>query len=524
MQRFKDTYQKTYEQTSHVLHKTEHVFEGAGRALRDTGKEVKEYWHMLGPGLTTGASDDDPSGIATYSQTGAMYGFSLLWMSLFTFPLMSVVQEMCARIGMVTGQGLAANIRRYYSKPVLYACTILLLCANIFNIGANLGAMAEALRLLAPAVPFGLLVVCFGVGSLLLQVYTSYESYAKYLKYLALVLLAYVVSALCVTMDWGMVIHSTIVPAFTLNKELIVMMCAILGTTISPYLFFWQTSQEVEEKILKHNHEVGVNTFGADSTGINAQGLQNNSQSNELQKPSIIELLKPVPEPQSHIIHQLEVKTFSRESVHGAEAARAVFQDQDLIGKKDIRNMRIDVWTGMFISNVVMFFIIASCAATLHANGITNIQTASDAAEALRPFAGNFAFVLFALGIIGTGMLAIPVLAGSAAYAVSESLGWKFGLYRKLKEAYAFYGVIALATLVGILLNFVGLDPIKALIYSAVGNGLVAPIILFLIVSMSSRTDIMGEKRSGKLSRTIGWATVVLMVMAALGTIWALVA
>lgn len=474
MQNLKDAYQKTYEQTSHVIH--------------DTGKGVEEYWHILGPGLTTGASDDDPSGIATYSQTGAMYGFGLIWMSLFTFPLMSVVQEMCARIGLVTGQGLAANIRRYYSKPVLYTCTILLLIANIFNIGANLGAMAEAVRLLAPVIPFGLLVVFFGVTSLLLQIYTSYEDYAKYLKYLALVLLAYVVSALMVSMDWSVVLHNTLVPSFVWSQDLIIMMCAILGTTISPYLFFWQTSQEVEEKILKKKTE-DSRIDDEYSTTAHTPGSD-------------------------ALIAKMEVPSYS--------SLTRVHRDIPLTNK-DIKNMRVDVWTGMFISNLVMFFIIASCAATLHAAGLTGIQTAGDAAEALRPFAGDFAFVLFALGIIGTGMLAIPVLAGSAAYAVSESFGWKFGLYRKLKEAYAFYGVIALATVVGIALNFIGLDPIKALIYSAVGNGLVAPVILFLIVSMSSRSDIMGDKKNGVVSRTIGWVTVMLMVIAALGTIWALV-
>lgn len=488
MQNLKETYQKTYEQTSHALHETEQAFQGAGRAIRDTEKEVEEYWHILGPGLTTGASDDDPSGIATYSQTGAVYGFGLIWMSLFTFPLMSVVQEMCARIGLVTGQGLAANIRRYYSKPVLYTCTILLLVANIFNIGANLGAMSEALRLLAPSIPFGLLVIFFGVTSLLLQIYTSYEEYAKYLKYLALVLLAYVVSALMVSMNWSEVLHSTFVPSFVWSQDLIIMMCAILGTTISPYLFFWQTSQEVEEKILKKKSE--------DSRADDEYNHTDHTPGSDA------------------LIAKMEVRSYS--------SLTRIHRDIPLTNK-DIKNMRVDVWTGMFISNLVMFFIIASCAATLHAAGLTGIQTAGDAAEALRPFAGDFAFVLFALGTIGTGMLAIPVLAGSAAYAVSESFGWKFGLYRKLKEAYAFYGVIALATVVGIALNFVGLDPIKALIYSAVGNGLVAPVILFLIVSMSSRSDIMGDKKNGVVSRVIGWVTVVLMVVAALGTIWALV-
>jgi Mn2+/Fe2+ NRAMP family transporter len=261
-----------------------------------------------------------------------------------------------------------------------------------------------------------------------------------------------------------------------------------LGTTISPYLFFWQTSQEVEEKILKKKSE--------DSRADDEYDHTDHTPGSDA------------------LIAKMEVRSYS--------SLTRIHRDIPLTNK-DIKNMRVDVWTGMFISNLVMFFIIASCAATLHAAGLTGIQTAGDAAEALRPFAGDFAFVLFALGIIGTGMLAIPVLAGSAAYAVSESFGWKFGLYRKLKEAYAFYGVIALATVVGIALNFIGLDPIKALIYSAVGNGLVAPVILFLIVSMSSRSDIMGDKKNGVVSRAIGWVTVALMVVAALGTIWALV-
>ena len=486
MSNIKESYKKTYEETA--------------KALEKTGKDVKEYWHTLGPGLTTGASDDDPSGIATYSQTGAMYGYGLIWMSLFTFPLMSVVQEMCARIGLVTGQGLAANIRRYYSRPVLYTCTILLLGANIFNIGANLGAMAEALRLLIPVIPFGALVVFFGVGSLLLQIYTSYEEYAKYLKYLALVLLAYVVSALTMNIDWSDVFAHTLVPKIHLTKDTLVMMCAILGTTISPYLFFWQTSQEVEEKLLKKQKKENLESVALEHES--QVGIEHVTESQKIA-----------------VIDEMEVKMYADDS-----HVRVGSQDQVRVTSSDIKKMRIDVWSGMFISNAVMFFIIASCAAGLNAMGITEIQTAADAALALKPFAGNLTFVLFAIGVVGTGMLAIPVLAGSAAYAVSESFGWKFGLYRKLKEAYAFYGVIALATLVGISINFIGLDPIKALIYSAVGNGLVAPIILFIIVSMSSRADIMGDKRNGIFSRMIGWVTVFLMAIAALGTLWALTA
>ncbi|MGI9118244.1 MAG: NRAMP family divalent metal transporter [Minisyncoccia bacterium] len=411
--------------------------------------EVEQYWETLGPGLTTGASDDDPSGIATYSQAGATYGFSLLWMSLFTFPLMAVVQEMCARIGLATGQGLAANIRTHYPKKILYTATFLLLIANIFNIGADLGAMAKGVQLVLPNASFALLVILFGVGGLLLQVFINYKTYAKYLKYLALVLFSYVATALFVHMDWVLVLKNTVVPHINFSKDQIFLICGILGTTISPYLFFWQTSQEVEEEILSPD-------------------------------PTL---------PRKHNLSDTEVK-----------------------------KMRTDVWSGMFISNVVMFFIIATTGATLFSQGIT-ITTAADAAQALRPLAGNFAFILFAIGILGTGMLAIPVLAGSSAYAVSESMGWKFGLYRKLKEAYAFYGVIALATVVGIVLNFVGIDPIKALIYSAVLNGIIAPIVLYFIVKLSSNPEVMGNRANSKLVKFIGWLTIVLMGLTAVSVV-----
>ena len=419
--------------------------------MKNIEKEVKDYWHKLGPGLTTGASDDDPSGIATYSQAGAKYGFQLMWLSVITFPLMSVVQEMCARIGIVTGQGLAANIRKYFPRRLLYICTTLLLLANIFNIGADLGAMASAVKLLLPNFPFWLAVIFFGLLSIILEVFIVYREYAKYLKYLALVLFAYVFSALLIHMDWSQVFYHTFVPHIVFSKEQILLICGILGTTISPYLFFWQTSQEVEEEIVA----------GQDTV-----------------------------------------------------EKRVSFTND-----KEIKDMRVDVWSGMFISNVVMFFIIATCGAVLHASGITNITTAADAARALHPIAGDFSYALFAIGIIGTGMLAIPVLAGSAAYAVAESFRFKEGLYLKLKDAYAFYAVIAIAILVGIILNFVGLDPIKALLYSAVGNGLVSPVVLYFIVKIASSKKIMGERANKRSTNYIGWLTVGLMTVSALAVI-----
>ena len=294
-----------------------------GAAIRKT----RSFWLMLGPGLTTGASDDDPSGIATYSQVGAQFGYGMLWLSAWTFPLMAMVQEMCARIGIVTGRGLAGNIHIHFSKRILYACTILLFAANTFNIGANLGAMAKAVQLLSPNLNFSFLVVGFAVFSLLLQIYTPYVKYAKYLKWLALILLSYILSSILAKLNWHDVLNHALVPDIQFSKDYILLLCAILGTTISPYLFFWQTSQEVEEQIL---------------------------------------------------------------------LGRTTLRSRRHTEKSEIRRMRIDVWTGMLLSNTVMFFIIAACGGILFPNGITQIETASQAAEALRPFAGDATYFLFA--------------------------------------------------------------------------------------------------------------------------------
>ena len=420
-------------------------------AKEEPVKEAVKYWKTLGPGLITGAADDDPSGIATYSQMGASQGFGLIWLSLFSFPLMGVVQEMCARIGLATGVGLAANIRKHYSKKILYLCTSLLLFANVFNIGADLGAMAIGAQLIFPILNFTFLIFIFAGLSLFLQIFISYKKYAKYLKYLTFILFAYVISAFSVKINWMEVFQNTVIPSFHFSKDVIILIMAALGTTISPYLFFWQSSQEVEEQVL---HGEKTEEIRRASTTV-----------------------------------------------------------------EDIKTMRIDVWSGMFVSNMIMFFIIAACAATLYASGITNIVTASDAAIALRPFAGDFAFMLFALGILGTGLLAIPVLAGSASYAIGESFGWKTGLYRKLKQGYSFYGVIILAMILGIILNFVGLDPIKALIYSAVLNGIISPFMIFFIVHLSSDESVMGNFKTKKLGNIFGWLTFVLISLVSVGAI-----
>lgn len=416
-------------------------------------KKTNAYWKALGPGLTTGASDDDPSGIATYSQTGAQFGFNFLWTAGFTFPLMATVQEMCARIGIVTGRGLAGNIRLHFSKRILFLSAWLLFMANAFNIGANIGAMGKAAQLLVPSLNFHFMVVFFTALSLGIQVFYNYAKLARYLKWLALVLFAYIASALLANIDWVNVLQQAVVPHIGFGKDEIIILCAILGTTISPYLFFWQTSQEVEDEISR------------------GKKLLKSRQGSNL---------------------------------------------------KDIWRMRFDVWVGMLLSNVVMFFIIASSAAILHANGVTEITSAAQAAEALRPFAGEATYFLFALGIIGTGLLALPVLAGSSAYALAEAYHWKEGLSKPLNKAYSFYGAIIVSMLVGMSINFTSLNPFKALVYAGVANGIVAPIVLTLTVLLASNRKVMGKWVNGPVSTIVGWVTVALMTVVGLAAMYAM--
>lgn len=451
-QEFEKEIEKTFEVPAKLLEEGVTLVEKEGKILvsKVPLQRAEEYWETLGPGLTTGAADDDPSGIATYSQAGAQYGPQLIWLSLFSFPFMAVVQEMCARIGLVSGQGLAANIRRHYPPGALYTATALLFFANVLNIAADLGAMSAATRLLVPSVGLELLVILFALVSLVLQIFTTYARYAKYLKYMTLALLSYVVVAFVVHLDWGLILYHTFVPSLTFSKDQIFLIAAILGTTISPYLFFWQTSQEVEEEIQQGE------------TTVQMRRAQ--------------------------------------------------------VSEHSVRSMRTDVWSGMFFSNLITFFIFAACAGTLYVHGITNIATADQAALALKPF-GQFAYLLFALGIVGTGLLAVPVLAGSTAYALSESLGWKYGLYRKLKQAYAFYGVIIVSMLLGIAANFAHLDPIRGLIYAAVANGVIAPIILFFVVRLSANRRLMGEYASHPLISLVGWLTIGIMAVSGIAAI-----
>lgn len=409
--------------------------------------KLKKIFSKFGPGVITGASDDDPSGIATYSIAGASQGYGLLWTALLTFPLMSGIQEMCARIGVVTEKGLMGNIRTHYkSKILLYSLALLIITANTINIGADLAGMAAAANLLVPINPL-ITAAAITVVSIILMVYFPYRFIANHLKWLTFALFAYIASALVTKQDWLAILTNTIIPQFSLSKESLTLIVAILGTTISPYLFFWQTSEEVEEK-------------------------------KEEEKA--------------------EHKTI-------------------IVTKHELKNIREDVGLGMLFSNIVMFAIIATAASTLYANGIHQIETADQAAKALEPVAGPAASLLFTLGIVGTGLLAIPVLAGAAAYAISEIFGWKEGLSKPFHKAKAFYAVIIASSTVGFLMNFAGINPFKALFYTAVIYGLISPILILFIILISNNSAIMGDKKNGPVANALGGITFVLMTAAALG-------
>ena len=400
---------------------------------------------FLGPGLITGASDDDPSGIATYSQVGAQFGYSMTWAMLFTWPLMAAIQEISARIGRVTGEGIAGNIREHYPRGLLLVIVALLLVANIINLGADLGAMAAALQLLLGG-PARVYVIGFAVLCALLEVFSRYEEYVRILKWTAVSLFAYVATALAVDVPWRQVVHDTLVPTIIWRQDYLVAIVAVLGTTITPYCFFWQSSEEAED-----------------------------------------ERINPA-------AHRL---------IDAPDEARA-----------EIGRIRIDTYLGMGFSNLISLFIIITTAATLHAHGITDIQSSAQAAEALRPIAGVLTFALFAVGIIGIGLLAVPVLAGSAAYALGEALGWPTGLSRLPRDAKAFYCTIAAATLIGIFINFVGIDPIKALFWSAVLNGIVAVPLMAVIMVMAMQPKVMGPFILPRPLWAMGWLTTGVMAVA----------
>jgi NRAMP (natural resistance-associated macrophage protein)-like metal ion transporter len=407
---------------------------------------LRRFFRHLGPGFITGASDDDPSGIATYTAVGARFGFGLLWTSILVLPFMIAIQETVARIGMVTGEGLTAAIRKRSSRATLLLVVFLVFAANSINIGANLGAMGDALRLLVPQVPFAVATIGFTILILILEIFVTYKTYAKILKWLALTLLAYLVTAILVTTNWGAVLKGALIPHFELTKDFVLAFIAVLGTTISPYLLLWQANEEVEEEI--------------------ANG---------------------------------------RKTVNRRKGANA----------EELQEMHRDVTTGMTFSNLIMFCIILTAASVFFSNGIHDIATSADAANALTPLAGKGAFWLYTIGIIGTGLLAIPILSASASYALSEAFGWKNGLAHKLHEAHGFYGAITIATLIGLLLNFSGIAPIQALIWAAIVNGLVTPVILFVVLKIANDPKLMGEHVNGLASNILVGFTAVMMTGAA---------
>jgi NRAMP (natural resistance-associated macrophage protein)-like metal ion transporter len=410
-----------------------------------------QFLKKLGPGLITGAADDDPSGIATYSQAGALFGYSMLWTVLFTYPLMVGIQIISARIGCVSGRGLASNIRHHYPRWLLYLIVGLLVIANTINIAADISAMGSALKLLIGG-SLQLYVVCFAVGSVLLEVFIPYSRYVRILKWLTLALLAYVATVFAVHVHWSQVVEKTFLPHLSFSQSYITTMVAVFGTTISPYLFFWQASQEVEEQ--KSN-------------------------------------------PNEHAL-----KNFPQRA------------------KANLNRIKIDTYFGMGFSNLVAYFIILATAVTLHENGIFDIQTSEQAATALRPIAGDFAFLLFSLGIIGTGLLALPILAGSAAYAMSETFGWRTGLELKPGHAKKFYSIICISTLIGVAFGFTSINPIRALYWSAVINGVISVPIMVVMMLMAVRTDIMGQFTITRRLKILGWLATILMATAVTAMFW----
>lgn len=428
------------------------------KEVKKRKKGFSRILKILGPGLITGAADDDPSGIATYSQTGAQFGYGQLWTAIFMLPFQTAVQEACARIGSVTGKGIAAVVREHYSKTILYFVVILVLVANTINIGADIGAMAAAVRLLVP-INFVIITLAFTVLILLLEVFTTYKTYARILKWLALALLSYPITVFIVTQPWGHLLKATFIPHIEFNFQFFFIITGVLGTTISPYMFFWQASEEVEEE-------------RDDKLLVNSQPTR--------------------------------LKNF-------------------------IKGMRIDTIVGMVASEIGTWSIIVVAATVLNAHGITDIRTSADAAKALEPLvhtfpnAGILAKSIFAIGIIGLGLLSVPVLSGSAAYAFAEAFHLREGLYQKLKRAHGFYGVITIATLIGLLINFIGIDPIKALVYTAVINGVVAVPLIFLISRIARNEKIMGEYKSKWLSNVLLLLTFLGMGAAAVAVLFSFI-
>ena len=405
-------------------------------------KTKRNFWKLLGPGFITGASDDDPSGIATYSQAGAGFGLSTLWTALVSFPLMAAIQGMCARIGIVTSAGLTTTLKKHYSKTLLYVFVIISFPAIILNIGADIAGMGAVANMLCPSVHAIIFSFVFVVLLIVSLIYFPYKKIASVLKWLCLTLMLYILVPFLVHQDIGAILRATFIPQIHWDKEYVAILVAILGTTISPYLFFWQTSMETEE--------------------------------------------------------------------HGARMNRL------MVDKADVKDMRLDVNVGMFFSNFVMYFIILATGSVLFKEGVKNINTVQDAASALKPLAGNSAYLLFAIGVIGTGLLAIPVLAGSVSYMLAETFGWKEGLNKKWHQAKRFYLILAISIAIGFVINLIGINPIKALIFTAIAYGVTAPILIAIILHICNNKKIMGEFTNGILSNILGWVTLIVMTAAAI--------
>jgi Mn2+/Fe2+ NRAMP family transporter len=405
------------------------------------------FIRRIGPGFVTGAADDDPSGVATYSIAGAQYGYKMNWMSLFLLPAMIVIQEMCGRIGMVTGRGMASVINKYHSRRLMWFAVVLLAISNVINIGADLGIMAASLVMLL-GLPYYFWLVVVVLVIIFLEVGVSYKRYSQVLKWLGIVLLVYVATAFMVKQNWGEILIYTLVPHIELNMAYIMTLVGFVGTTISPFLFFWQASEEVEEEIAENK----ITDFDI--------------------KPSV--------------------------------------------NRKEIKALGLDTKIGMVFSNAMTFFIILTTAATLHQNGIFSIETPQQAAQALKPFAGNFAYLLFSIGIIGIGLQSIPVMAGSTAYALSDAFGMKEGLSKKYSKAKGFYIFLSLAVVIGFLINLLHINTIQALLYAAIVNGVMAVPLIFIIIKLSNDKRIVGEFRSSKRSTVIAWMTFVFMGVSAL--------
>jgi NRAMP (natural resistance-associated macrophage protein)-like metal ion transporter len=408
--------------------------------------KILSSWKKLGPGLVTGASDDDPSGIATYSQAGAAFGLATLWTAIIAFPLMAAIQQMCARIGLVTSQGLTGTLKKHYPKPILYLMLLFSFPAIVMNIGADIAGMGTVGNMLFPAIDANFFSVLFTIILLGLIIFLPYQKIASVLKYLCIVMLVYFVVPFLCKQDFGAILKATFIPTIKFNKDFIAIIVGILGTTISPYLFFWQASVEVEEMKNKRKHLV--------------------------------------------------------------------------VNKKIIHEINQDVDFGMTISGFVMYFIILTAGTVLYNGGIHQIDTVEQAAMALKPLAGNLAYLLFAVGVIGTGLIAIPVLSGSISYIITETFGWEQGLDKKFHEAKAFYIIIAISLTLGLSLNYIGISPIQSLIYTAILYGLTAPVLIAIILHISNNKKIMGENVNGKLTNVLGFLALIIMTVAAVTLIY----